>query len=103
MTALKLDMGKFRDDLKNEKIVADCMGTYAGAHFNVTRYIFNYQENTKMWHFVNRDVGINLYHNNGAPYMEIDGYGKSIPDWAYNVIKDMEKVLNQEQIFKGEF
>lgn len=90
---IKLDMAKFREDLQNDTILKDIAGTYSGTHINLSRYIFQYQHETKMWHWINMDRGVNYYFDGNTGYMEVDSYGYGTPNWAYAVIKDMEKVI----------
>ena len=87
---IKLNMNQFINDIKSGVLE---QSKESDGNINLTNYIYNKQPNTRMWHYVNQDVGIT--YSPKHKYGFIEDYGNGCPNWAYDVCQDMYKVLKR--------
>lgn len=92
----KIDIGQFIEDFKSDGLESSKTSLHGETGYNLTNYIYNRQPDTKMWHYVNRDVYIFL--DKDLQYSYIEDYGIGVPNWVYDTVEMMKKALKKRAL-----
>lgn len=64
-------------------------------NINLSHYVYNNQRNTRLWHYVNKDVYIEFKPEDRHFFFE--DYGNGTPNWAYDTVLAMQKLFRAEK------
>ena len=84
----KLNVSQFIEDCKNGRLE---LSEQMDGGINLSNYIMNNQQNTKIYDYINKDVSWTYYPDDD--YFEVEDYGNGSPDWTYEVREKMHKLI----------
>lgn len=88
---IKLDMNKLKNDYKLGVFKDSHTTAYGDSGYNLSHYMFNNQPNTRLCDYINNDVYI--FISDDLDYSYIEDYGNGVPNWVYDTVEDIKKVL----------